>query len=221
MGWCKGTCNNGIRCTRRVSTEFCSIHNKFILCGICGCHNFIHSRLRLSECGHVFCHECLCKFILKEQYFEGFSTENSLHCPECQINLEEISWQKVTDLLVERNLLKRKIVYKTFLCHELYLKLKPKIELNHEYNFNETDTLHRYHDRMIGTWTNTLLNEEYVDIVYFEKINWRIGNSGERKVYVFYLGDPEIKELFGNLWKELVEYVFHPCRVNLEELENM
>jgi len=227
MGKCKGTCINGLRCKRRVSSQFCSIHDPNILCGICNGHCNLHIRSRLSECGHVFCNECFSNSILKDQWHEGFSTENTLRCPKCQINLEDNSWQKVTSLLVERNLLKRKIVYKTYLCYELYLKLKPIIELNHEYTYDETNVIHRNHDRMIGTSTNrfNLLNEKYVDTVYFEKINpgdWRHENTDERKIYIFYFGDQDIKKLFQDyLWKEIVEAVFHPSRINLEELENM
>ncbi len=219
MRYCKGICTDGHRCKRRVSSDFCSIHDKSILCGICGCFRDISSRTRLSECSHVFCHDCLSKSILSSQWREGFSTEDKLHCPECQINLENDSWQKVTSLLVERNLLKRKIIYKTYLCYELYLKLKPRIDLDHEYTFHDLDVFHRYHDRIIGRSTNNLFNEEYVEKVYFEKINpgdWRRGNTRERKIYIFCLGDPEIKNLFWNLWKDLAEYVFHPSRVKFE-----
>ena len=226
MGYCKGVCNNGLRCKRRCSTEFCSIHDYSILCGICRRHHDIHSRLRIHGCGHVFCHECLTKSILKNQWHEGFSTEDKLYCPECQLELDVDSWQKVTSLLVERNKLKRKIIYNTYLSHEMFVKIRPRVHLDYEYTFHELDALHRYHDSVTATWSNiyNFCNTEYVEKVYFEKINpgdWRHGNTREKSVYVFYLGDPGIKFLFQKVWKELVEYVFHPSRINFENLEDM
>jgi len=226
MGYCKGTCTDGRRCKRRVSTDFCSIHDNSILCGICRRNRDIHSRTRLHGCGHVFCHECLGNSIMTEQYTEGFSTENSLYCPECKIDLDVDSWQKVTSLLVERNKLKRKIIYNTYLSHEMFVKIRTRVHLDYEYTFHELDELHRYHDRVTGTWSNLydFCNQEFVDTVYFEKINpsdWRHGNTREKTVYVFYLGDPSIKNLFGKFQKELVEAVFHPSRINFENLEDM
>jgi hypothetical protein len=163
---------------------------------------------------------------MTEQWHEGFSTEDKLYCPECKIDLGVDSWQKVTSLLVERNKLKRKIIYKTFMCNEMFLKIQSRVQLNHEYTFHELDALHRYHDRVTATWSNlyNFCNQDYVERVYFEKINpsdWRHGNTRERSVYVFCLGDPEVKELFQKVWKELVEYVFHPSRIKFENLEDM
>ena len=212
MGYCKGTCTDGRRCKRRVSSDFCSIHDKSILCGICRRNRDISSRTRISECGHVFCHDCLSKSILSSQYFEGFSTNDKLHCPECQINLEEISWQKVTNLLVERNLLRRRIIYTNYLCYERYLKLRP-IRLDHPYTYIEMDNIQRKF-----VWDYSFFPKNILT-VYFEKVNpgdWRRGSRSEIELYMFCLGDPEIKNLFGNLWKELAEYVFHPSRVKFE-----
>lgn len=222
---CKGICIDDRQCKRKSSQNFCSIHDKSIVCEICKKHRGIHDRKRISECGHVFCNECLCKNVMNVQWHPQFSTDSKLECPECKINLEDESWESVTNFLVERNLLKKRIIYKTYLCHELYLKLKPSIELNHEYTYQETDTIHRSHNRKIATWTNRskILNEEFVDIIYFEKINpgdWRIGRSGEQKIYNFFLGDPEIKKLFPAFQKELVEYIFHPSRITLEMLDS-
>jgi hypothetical protein len=58
-------------------------------------------------------------------------------------------------------------------------------------------------------------------IVYFEKVNpgdWRRGLGSEIDLYVFCLRDPKIKEKIWEIHKELAEYVFHPSRVNLEDL---
>jgi hypothetical protein len=108
----------------------------------------------------------------------------------------------------------------------MFVKIRPRVHLDYEYTFHELDALHRYHDSVTATWSNiyNFCNTEYVEKVYFEKINpgdWRHGNTREKSVYVFYLGDPGIKFLFQKVWKELVEYVFHPSRINFENLEDM
>jgi hypothetical protein len=108
----------------------------------------------------------------------------------------------------------------------MFLKIESRVQLDHEYTFHELDVIHRYHDRVTATWSNlyNFCNTQFVERVYFEKINpsdWRHGNTCERSIYIFCLGDPEVKELFRKVWKELVEYVFHPSRINFENLEDM
>jgi hypothetical protein len=45
---------------------------------------------------------------------------------------------------------------------------------------------------------------------------------GENTFYSFKYGDPEIRKLFPELQRELVEYVFHPSRIkNIEQLDDM
>ena len=163
---------------------------------------------------------------MTDQWHEGFSTEDKLCCPECQLELCDEAWQKVTSLLVEHNKLKRKIIYNTYLSHEMFVKIRTRVHLDYEYTFHELDVIHRYHDRLTATWSSiyNFCNTQFVEKVYFKKINpgdWRHGNTREKSVYVFYLGDPAIKFLFQKVWKELVEYVFHPSRINFENLEDM
>ena len=160
---------------------------------------------------------------MEKQWFEGFSTKNELSCPTCQIQLKDDSWENVTDLMVKSGLLKRKIIYNTYLCHEMYCKLLPVITLHHEYDFQGSNFLHRYYDNLTGIWTNryTFLNDHKPDIVYFEKVNptdWRFGRNKELKKYTFFLGDPACKIDTFLFLKELVEYVYHPSRINFEEI---
>jgi hypothetical protein len=62
------------------------------------------------------------------------------------------------------------------------------------------------------------MNTSSVDIVYFEKFK----NRSEFTYYVFFLGDPEIREKRFDIQKELAEYVFHPSRIkNIEDFDEM
>ena len=224
MPRCKGITNDGYRCKLKCSNEFCSIHNMDILCEMCNNHRSIKDRIKISECGHIFCNECFCKDFMKNQWIEGFSTENEIKCPSCTIKLQDISWQNVTSLLVDRNLLKRKILYRVYLCHERYVEfLKVNLKLNEEYSHIQVSYMCTLYNRIMKKW-----NPEFhitgncnVDTVFFEKINpgdWRKRETDEKMVYIFYVGDPEMKKLF--IQKELIEYVFHPSRINLEMLDN-
>jgi hypothetical protein len=150
----------------------------------------------------VFCKKCITKSILKNQH--KFSTDDILKCPECNIELCDESWQKLSSLMVDEGLLKRKIVYNTYICPEYYSRNIKNINLNTEYSNINMD----------------FINKTICDVVYFEKI--KKNENKENKVYVILFGDQKIKEKFFDLQKELVEYVFHPSRIkNIEDLDNM
>ena len=64
------------------------------------------------------------------------------------------------------------------------------------------------------------------EVVYFPMARYEVWN--DRRCYyanpdivyfVFKFRDEKLKDLFPVLQKELVEYVFHPSRVNLETLD--
>jgi hypothetical protein len=216
---CKGRCVDDRRCKKNISKGFfCCIHNPDIKCNICN-HNEINisERITLSECGHVFCKKCICESVFKNQWHPTFSTEDTLKCPECSIQLEDNSWQKITSIMVDRAKVSREIIYNTYLSSDMYLKLG--IDLGRKYTNYELESARiRYNDGNRNWMRLIPMNTSSVDIVYFEKFK----NRSEFTYYVFFLGDPEIREKRFDIQKELAEYVFHPSRIkNIEDFDEM
>jgi hypothetical protein len=104
----------------------------------------------------------------------------------------------------------------------VYSNLLPVFLLDHEYTYEGVHNIWRRYNKCNYWFDFELLGSPQLKIVYFEKINpgdWRTGRSGEQKLYKFFLGDPLIKKKFPEFQKELIEYVFHPSRVILEDLD--
>jgi len=215
---CKGQCVNGRRCKKTISnSEYCCIHDPDVKCNICDEDIKINKRITFPECGHKFCKFCVVSSIFVNQWHTTFSTEDPLKCPECSIELEDESWQKITSIMVDQGYLTRQIVYNTYLSHDLYLKLN--VELGKRYTNYELEPARvRYNDGNRNWMRLIPMNTSSVDIVYFSIIK----NVPETSYYVFLLGDPEIREKRFDIQKELAEYVFHPSRIkNIEELDEM
>ena len=93
---CQGVTKCGNTCKRKAENlnDFCSFH-KQIFCNKCKLKYSTKNSINL-DCGHNFCKTCLANEIYTNQWFEGFSTENPLICPECDINylilIGKISW---------------------------------------------------------------------------------------------------------------------------------
>ena len=193
MTRCKGVCVNGRRCKKKTENEYCAIHDQRIVCGLCNKNNLVSERITLTNCNHVFCKKCISKNLFRK-HTNGFSTEDLLYCPCCDTELCDESWQKVTSQMVDDRYVRRKILYKTYLCAQEY----SLFELNKEYSEQEL----------------YLKKIKYDDlIVYFEKLNptdWRKGNAQEIKRYIFSIGSG-IRNI--HLEKEIIEYVFHPQRI--------
>jgi hypothetical protein len=221
---CKGQCVNGRRCKRSVlDKDYCCIHDPDIKCNLCDQDIKIKERITLPECGHKFCKYCITSSVFVNQWYTTFSTEDPLKCPECSVELEDDSWQKITNIMVDRGYLTRNIVYNTYLSHDLYLKLN--VELGKRYTNYELEPARvRYNDGNRNWMRLIPMNTSSVDIVYFEALlnSSKIKNDSEKNYYVFLLGDSVIREKRFDIQKELTEYVFHPNRIkNIEELDEM
>jgi len=221
---CKGICTNGLRCKKKTINHYCNVHDESIICQICNKHVNMNDRFTISECGHKFHKKCLTDSFMNNQWYDGFSTNDKIYCPECKIEFSDDSWTKISCLLVDCKILERKIIYKTYLCYKQYLDLKQVLQLDQEYDYNQFDTIRRHYDRLTGTWHNDhyFLNKDYVEQVILKKYVPReiyYYQTTDTNYYIFSLGDPDIKNLFQPLQKELIEYVFHPDRVKLEELD--
>ena len=227
---CKGFCKNGKRCSKKTPDNFCGVHNNEIECESCCECPEVKNRVKLKNCGHYFCKKCLADDFYNYQWCDGFSTENVIKCPECDRDLCDSDWQWVTNYLCEAHILQRRIVCVTYMNPELYKSLGRFVNLGFQYTPPEIETITRHYNTCNKIFYRRPLqfNNKYPDIVYFEKFTrffrWVSQGIfyGENTFYSFKYGDPEIRKLFPELQRELVEYVFHPSRIkNIEQLDDM
>jgi hypothetical protein len=148
------------------------------------------------------------------QWFDGFSTDNSLKCPECELLFVDNEWSFITDYLCQKGVLCRKIVHTTYLCPRQFVELRDLIKIGKQYSLYQIDEIRSC---AYGMYSNvrTIVQSKFIDTVYFIK-------SHQDRVYTFEYGDSNTREHFKNIYKELVEYVFHPSRIkNIEDLDDM
>jgi len=222
---CKAITNNNRRCKKKACySEFCSVHVS-LECGICEKECVLKDRHTLKSCGHSFCTKCLTNDFYTNQWFDGFSTENVIKCPECELEVCDDDWSFITDYLcvvpwVKSGLLQRKIIYDTYLSPDFYKELHPFIKLGKENSQSEMEKISLALNGDVPYWKRNKLdyNSSEPSIVYFFKFT----KFDEGSYYRFLYGCPAIKNLFEHLQKELVEYVFHPSRIKcIERLDEI
>ena len=193
---CTAYCKNGKRCRNKTYDMFCGVHNDTISCTICKNCPSVHNRYTLG-CGHPFCKDCLSESIMVNQWFDGFSTDNSLKCPECELLFVDNEWSFITDYLCQKGILSRKIVHKTYLCPRQFVELMDLVVIGKEYTFRELDKIRSC---AYGMYSNVrIVQSEITDIVYFEKKNLQ-----QSRFYTFEYGDYLIRDHFEHIHKELV-----------------
>ena len=98
-------------------------------------------KIKLNDCEHTFCNQCLAMDIYNYQWFDDFSSEHPLMCPECDCLLNDFDWYHVMDYLVKTKILQRKIVYTCYLDTLWINKLWNIVELGKEYTSRERDNI--------------------------------------------------------------------------------
>ena len=196
------------KCVKSMRTykKKCNNHNPEC-CTCYSCYGVFYDtkvRLKLANCGHTFCVFCLGKSVL-ETYPHSFSTENIICCMKCKTPVIDSEWQKITCNLVDNRLLKRTAFYSYHLDKKNFNALYRIIELYREYNENENIFIH-FSTREIIT-----INPE-AEIVYF---NTPFNNDPvfTKNWYNYRIDYSLLRSQNETLFKELVEYVFHPKRV--------
>jgi len=215
---CEAITNSGSRCKCKPSKNsgnLCNVHI-IIKCGL-GIHNIQHSeRIILTECGHKFCKSCLAKEIYNYQWFADFSTDHPLQCPTCDKELCDSDWEHIMDYSVKIKLVQRKIIYPYYLDKEWINKFYLYGEFKKEYT-----TLNHNQLNFIGN--DKLTHDILPSKVYFQK--WKFENRFPTTCFTFEIDYDLIKKQNESIFKELVEYVFHPDRVKRlgmwEYLESM
>ena len=212
---CVAITKSNRRCKKSACySDFCATHGKLTCC-MCKMDTHLADRLVLADCRHVFCKECIADDFYTSQWFDGFDTNEAIKCPECKLDVSDKHWNSITSYLCHIKVLRRKIVYDTYLCAQLLQELAPIVKLKQEYTtrdyffiFNEWNRIcpHKY------GWIKYLpaTNESKPDNVIFKKYTDEL--TKDERVFRFFYGDNS-KILFEVFQKELVEYVFHPKRV--------
>jgi hypothetical protein len=218
---CVAITNSDRRCKKQACyNEFCVSHAT-TPCVICQKDTVLKDRHTMQNCRHVFCKECLTNDFYNKQWFDGFSTENVIKCPECSNEVCDYDWSFITDYICKKFILQRKMMYDTYLAPADYKVYSEYIKLEREYSGYEIDEINRLVHRKINKnvsfekWKYFYKSKD-ISVVYFEK------NHTDRNCYRFFYGDVKIKNLFLEFQKQLIEKVFHPSRVQkFSELYNL
>ena len=221
MTRCFGICKTGKRCSKKTENIYCKIHEK-VVCVSCCEESTFHKQIKLENCGHIFCKNCLIKDFYDYQWFDGFSTNHPIKCPECDHDVTDEEFSFITDYLSKKGVITRKILYKIWLCPAQMKTYHQLITIGKDYHFE--DLLDLYWKLEQGTTFNEsdilkLINTNYVETVYFPKCNQY---DYFPQSYTFEYCSKETKSLMPELQKELVEYVFHPSRIKtIERLDEI
>jgi hypothetical protein len=180
----------------------------------------LKERFTSKNCGHIFCKKCVSKSFYDYQWFDDFSTENDILCPECDLKMSDNDFQAITSYLCDTFVLQRTIVYKTWMCAEQYLELKYFVEIGREYTPNQFQHVNLVWNKG-NRWSIRVINHNnsIPDIVYFKKWpdNYRYRIPPDEIRYSFWYSCQTIIDHFKNkVTKELIEKVFHPD--NLKKL---
>ena len=204
----------------------------------CSCCEIPNVPVKLNNCGHCFCKKCLCEDFYDFQWYHGFSNKNFILCPECDARFSESDKTFLTNSLCNLNVLQRKIVYKIYLCPELYRVFGRFVNFGFEYTIREAKRIQRCINET-GGFNGVIENNKKPlsllkngnkkpDIIYFEKynglFNWIKGGNftPDNIYYTFEYGNIKSRSLMPDLQRELVEYVFHPSRIKcIEQLDEM
>jgi hypothetical protein len=176
-------------------------------------------RIRLKNCGHIFCERCIAIDVYKNQWCDNFSTECVIKCPECEQEVCDNDWQKITSYLCDTETVRREIHYYNYVCMDDIVKYKLVLDKG---EYMESNMFHVYftyygtsivNNRELSRFYENILrkiDKFNPDIVYFPKYDH---SCFEKRFLVFKFGDESIKKLRESLNHEITKYVFHPSRV--------
>ena len=140
------------------------------------------------------------------------STNDIIKCPICEIELCDNDWSYFANICVNSGNFRRQIDY---VCY-----INPKqvtiTENIYSKKYSQYDALIIY-QKITGN-----LNYHYVfkeiDTIFFIKIDCAYKIINDK--YIFKIDFQKLKEENDHFHKELAEYIFHPSRINLNQLEN-
>jgi hypothetical protein len=203
MSKCEGLCLTGKKC-RKIARDngYCYIHDINLNCLGCNKLKSVGRRIIL-DCGHNYCLDCVKLFT----WFDGISTDDPINCPECNEPVNDTAWEKISQeycsIFFENKRYVRNIIYNFYLCPEEYSRFKGNVN---------TEISSRDLIRNFNVYDNKLLKVDRVkyelDVPYCFPL---------RNFYKIQYPVDEARKYFMNfIFKELMEYCYHPSRVNFE-----
>ena len=200
-------------CIRSIkNNKVCFIHEN-VKCCICQDALLLHRRINLKNCRHLFCKSCLGDSIYTNQHFNGFSTNDCISCPVCNVNLSDIDWSTIMEYLVNVGKLQREVIYAYYLNKQWATQLQDFVQFDREYDVTERNTIEDDWEEKTGTFLWKLIEpDDEPEIVYFLKVN-DFFTIQRNNFYIFKIDYQVIKQQNSAFFKELVEYVFHPQRI--------
>ena len=199
MARCEGFCLTGKRC-RKVArdTGYCYIHDINLSCLGCDKLQPVGRRIIL-DCGHNYCLDCVKLFT----WFDGISTDDTISCPECNEPVNDTAWEKISQENCSKCRYVRNITYNYYLCPEEQSIFKGN---------SNTEISYRDFIRNFYCYDN---NDFEVECIKFE-LNDPYYFSSRNFYKIRYPVDEARKYFMENIFKELMEYIYHPSRVNFE-----
>lgn len=194
--------------------ELCFIHDpEKNTCSYCRQVVSFNQKVVLTNCGHILCKICLSDHIYHYQWFEGFSTENILKCAHCDEELCENDWSNAMDYLVTTGVLQRSVIYAYYLDNMWLSYLHQIIDLTKLYTENEKNLIeYKWYNTHHSFLWNMMEHEPL--IVFFHRVHLLDPSTFNlRNNYIFKIDYEIIRLNNEDLFKELVEYVFHPNRI--------
>jgi hypothetical protein len=215
---CQAFCNSGLRCKKSAPNDigFCYTHNPDNIVYCCNCKLVVPNNklCNLNNCDHKFCIECIATNIYYYQWFDDFSTDHPLRCPECDIKLSDNNWESVMDyLVVKKQFLNRKIIKTAYLSKYQHNILLDIIKLNQEYDYQTDD--HRVLNIVMRNHKDVTF-DEIPSKVYFVKNKqhrYQYYYNNDTTHYTFEIDYILLKKENEQFNKNLIEYFFHPKRI--------
>jgi hypothetical protein len=201
MARCEGFCLTGKRC-RKVArdTGYCFIHDINLSCFGCNKLQPVGRRVIL-DCGHNYCLDCVKLFT----WFDGITTDNTIACPECNEPVNDLVWEKISEENCSKFRYIKTIIYNYYLCPEEHSRFKGDIN---------TEISYRDLIRNFNFYNNKILE---VECVKYEQSDDSHSYSFSHSFYnIRYPVDEARKYFMENIFKELMEYIYHPSRINFE-----
>jgi hypothetical protein len=75
------------------------------------CKKYRKKIMKLLNCEHNICIDCLCRDIIDVQFYDNFECGESLFCPCCFNELSRVNWTIIMDFLVYIKVLQPDILF--------------------------------------------------------------------------------------------------------------
>lgn len=203
MAKCEALCLTGKKC-RKIArdTGYCYIHDINLNCLACNKLKSVGRRIIL-DCGHNYCLDCVKLFT----WFDGISTNDPINCPECNEPVNDTAWEKISQeycsIFVINKRYVKNIIYNFYLCPEEHSRFKGNVG---------TEISFRDLIRNFNFYNDKLLEIEYIKYILDDAYCF----SSRSSYKIRYPVDEARKYFIENIFKELMEYIYHPSRVNFE-----